>query len=124
GGAEDAAVGAGGRRRRQFAEGPGQAALLVVEDVVVGAGARPEDVRVAHEQPEVRAVRAALVDQALVVPLCELLQQQRLQPRLPAELLLREGVGRLRLDAGDRLAHASSPFRTVSPATTRSWKLR
>src|SRR6185437_534054 len=88
------------------------------------AGAGSEDVRIAYEQPEVRAVRTCLVDETRVVTVRQLIDGQRLEPRLPAQLLLSEHLGRFEAVADDLFWHHSSPFRTLSPATTRSWKLR
>ncbi len=65
----------------------------VVEDVLVGARARAEDVGIAREQPEVWGLGARCIHQAREVALGELGFGQRLEPGQPFELRLREAGG-------------------------------
>jgi hypothetical protein len=64
-GAVNAAVGAGRCGGGEFSFGAGQAGGGVVEDVLVGAGPRFEDVRVAGQQAEIGGFGAGVIDQAL-----------------------------------------------------------
>ncbi len=89
-GAVDAAVAAAGGGRRQLTVGAREPTLGVVEDVVVGFGARLKNLGVAGQQGEVRVLRAALINNTLPVTFGELRNRQARQPWHPAELLLRE----------------------------------